>query len=597
MPGHRRRKSRKGSGSSKASTPPRRSLRLEDAARSAARTTTTEAREVRGSGHVGGSDPTRARESLAPATPTMGSGAQGASLAAALRREDTVTTPVPSLVGTSRSRSPNQTLIPRYAIRITMSTVDEDRRQGILPTYLWNEPLIRDLIQAWIYPTVTEVVAITEVTAYLFFGDRDLGEGLRESQALQVVEALRRDGRWVGRNVKCDAVHMLVEEAIEQLRGYPRPLGDGPPEPNTNENANVRQAHRARRRSRERGGVESDVESEYSDLSYSTVTSRATRDSRTGRKPANAGRLGRINIPKFGDEDSKGVSYRSWRSDVLRYCREEYNSTAVLAEVIASLRGPPGEYIRTLDNVDDIPTLVSVLDDYFGLPTCYDKLMTELHQMKQRDNEEVAAYGLRVATQVNVIKRTCPGRLGTEAQAEATLRDRFYNGIHERLRTRLIFMMKMGANLDYSEMMTLAREEESRIKTVLAERKATERAPGPARPRSTFQYKSTKGSATAQVRKVDVDPELDLLDEDLGLVSPSAGDAEVEEELDVETINANARKAIGQWEGFHGKCYNCHKTGHLARDCPDNPLNQDRGRTPKTQQESEKSPPKSDKQK
>ena len=475
---------------------------------------------------------------------------------------------------------------PRFAIRINAQEERDFGGRGRLPTYVWNDPLVRDLCSRWLDARVTEAVVLDDEDALVFVGHRERGDGLTEEDAIAATRALEGEKTWVTLPSIVEARHVTLEEAQQAIllavqRDRENPMNNQPlhrslgsrSEGNTNRNARTRQLSPRQ--------TESDLESlddrstERSFATYSYTTERSSRNSRRSRQ-ANDGRPGRIFIPKFGDDSAGTVSYHAWRSDVMRYVESgRHGDAAIMSELINSLRGPPGEYVRSLPHTPTVRALIRILDDYYGFTLSFDHLYGELFAMHQGSNENVGDFAMRIDTHLNLIEQRCPGRLGTYEQTQETLRERFYERVIAPIRYRLDHKFDTdGRPPTFRELVNLARRAEDRHKMVKAKEKenknrSAESDAPKGKPRSVFPYNKAKvqvRAATVSESSPTPEPESE----------PSPSEAQPESQPEVEDdddapeiadVLTLTMKAIRREEKRSGRCFNCNEEGHFYREC------------------------------
>ena len=109
--------------------------------------------------------------------------------------------------------------------------------------------------------------------------------------------------------------------------------------------------------------------------------------------------------------------------------------------IFGSLQGYPGKWARSLPGGMNISLndLLRCMDRTFGNVCDYDSMIQSLYEIRQKENETVKEYMLRVHEAVAVVKRAYPDQVLNER--EGLRRDRFYYGLTPNLRDALSFAM------------------------------------------------------------------------------------------------------------------------------------------------------------
>ena len=480
----------------------------------------------------------------------------------------------------------------RYAVAVYVRTRTRECALGHLPRHTWTIPIIRDMLQPQTIQEITEIVPLRDGDVIVFAGERDRRRGFTLPEAVVAAEAYKGETLWVGRPVTIDTRIFTLEEAAREIERSLVPLENPfpweffqvpPPHMrippmglryNLNNHANQAQLEREPRR-----------EDRYEpDFEIGSVLSESS--DATSRTATQGGRLGKIHINKFGDKDVDAISYRAWRADVVR-CRDSgHNRVALLSEVVHSLVGSPGSYVRSLGTDFDLDQLLEKLDEYFGLATSNDTLHSTFFLMSQRPDEKVGAFGLRLETHLNVLQRKCPGSLGTPEEANQVLRDRFFNGVHERLRSKLIHKVDRDNPAPYGDLVAFAREEEEHYEAKKLYASKTDSSVN-GKGRSTLPYKKYKDGVNAQVKAVQmVAPAPDEDEEEDDEDNARGNDSSLDELLSTSDVSSEnwetiITKVTQNVEASMKRCWTCGSPDHLSNKCPDNPrsLNYKGGRT------------------
>ena len=90
----------------------------------------------------------------------------------------------------------------------------------------------------------------------------------------------------------------------------------------------------------------------------------------------------KINLPIFKDEDAKdGVTYQSWRWDLMVYQHVGCRDHTLLPYVIRSLQGYPGELVWSSGTDITLDDVLTILDKHYNNVKALDVLNQELFQL------------------------------------------------------------------------------------------------------------------------------------------------------------------------------------------------------------------------
>ena len=122
------------------------------------------------------------------------------------------------------------------------------------------------------------------------------------------------------------------------------------------------------------------------------------------------------------------VTYEIWCFDVQGWL-DQYDEVSMHPHIFGSLQGYPGKWARSLPGGMNISLndLLRCMDRTFGNVHDYDSMIRSLYKIRQKENETVEEYMLRVHEAVAVVKCTYPNQVLNEG--EGLRRDRFYYGL------------------------------------------------------------------------------------------------------------------------------------------------------------------------
>ena len=123
-----------------------------------------------------------------------------------------------------------------------------------------------------------------------------------------------------------------------------------------------------------------------------------------------------------------------------------------------SLRGTPGELVRSLGSFASVATILRALEGKYGAVAPLDVMMKKLFGMSQGKTESVTNYAVRIESTLATIQRDHPN-LVDPAYMEASGRDRFFQGLKKTYRDSLRYMYDTGA--PYEAILKAARKAEA----------------------------------------------------------------------------------------------------------------------------------------
>ena len=123
-----------------------------------------------------------------------------------------------------------------------------------------------------------------------------------------------------------------------------------------------------------------------------------------------------------------------------------------------SLRGTPGELVRSLGSDASVATILKALQGKYGAVAPLDVMMKKLFGISQGKTESVTNYAIRVESTLANIQRDHP-RLVDPAYMESSGRDRFFQGLKKTYRDSLRYLYDTGGS--YEAIVNAARKAEA----------------------------------------------------------------------------------------------------------------------------------------
>ena len=117
----------------------------------------------------------------------------------------------------------------------------------------------------------------------------------------------------------------------------------------------------------------------------------------------------KINLPVFKDEDAKdGVTYQSWKWDLMVYHHAGCRDCTLLLYAIWSLEGYPGELVQSLGMDITLDDVLTILDEHYNNVKALDALNQELFQLQMADKETVSDWGICLSRHLQVLAASSP---------------------------------------------------------------------------------------------------------------------------------------------------------------------------------------------
>ena len=123
-----------------------------------------------------------------------------------------------------------------------------------------------------------------------------------------------------------------------------------------------------------------------------------------------------------------------------------------------SLRGTPGELVRSLGPLASVDVILRALEGKYGAVAPLDVMMKKLFGMSQGKTESVTNYAVRIESTLANIRRDHPHHVDP-AYMESSGRDRFFQGLKKTYRDSLRYLYDTGAT--YEVILRAARKAEA----------------------------------------------------------------------------------------------------------------------------------------
>jgi hypothetical protein len=159
--------------------------------------------------------------------------------------------------------------------------------------------------------------------------------------------------------------------------------------------------------------------------------------------------------------DEKDWSYFSWRSDVERLRQQNVKPQRLLEAVLYSLKGRAGELARLSDGT--IEGILKRLDKSYGNVLTFPAMQSYFHNIKQRNNESVVDYDIRLETARLTLLTKYPNEAQAAGIQKEIPRGTFYNGLTPELQSQLGYLRDQPGE-GYEILYERARELEQCIK-------------------------------------------------------------------------------------------------------------------------------------
>lgn len=138
-----------------------------------------------------------------------------------------------------------------------------------------------------------------------------------------------------------------------------------------------------------------------------------------------------IRISIFSGDGKGETSYELWRYEVMCLMREGHSKESILMAIRRSLKGEPANILMRLGSVDIIEEILHKFDSIYGNVMEAEDILAEFYSAKQRDDENCAAWSVRLEDLVT--KAVRKGKVSPTLTNDM-LRTMFYKGLRADLK-------------------------------------------------------------------------------------------------------------------------------------------------------------------
>lgn len=138
-----------------------------------------------------------------------------------------------------------------------------------------------------------------------------------------------------------------------------------------------------------------------------------------------------IRISIFSGDGKGETSYELWRYEVMCLMREGHSKESILMAIRRSLKGEPANILMRLGSIDIIEEILHKFDSIYGNVMEAEDILAEFYSAKQRDDENCAAWSVRLEDLVT--KAVRKGKVSPTLTNDM-LRTMFYKGLREDLK-------------------------------------------------------------------------------------------------------------------------------------------------------------------
>lgn len=319
---------------------------------------------------------------------------------------------------------------------------------------------------------------------------------------------------------------------------------------------------------------------EYLDSQDEVRGETGTETPRRVQGAAEAGRL-RLSVTFSGDETAKGdCKYDLWRYEVDCLIQDGTHSEETLRHVIRrSLKGDAAHVLKRMRANPSVPKILEKFDTVYGIVETGEESLSEFYSARQRDTEDVSAWGCRLE---ELLDRAVNAGVVRDRDTDEMLRKRFWAGL--RLRLKEASRHKFDTITDFDRLRVVVRsiaqeykQEEELQGTQLKEVKKTAKMATAKEEDESKSYKELKGMVCKLASSVEA-IQVQLKGMQQGQTPSTQATMETPKEKKQEEKPTAERKPFACFncgDPTHPKsecpllpeCYKCHKRGHVQKYC------------------------------
>ena len=153
-----------------------------------------------------------------------------------------------------------------------------------------------------------------------------------------------------------------------------------------------------------------------------------------------------LRIPNFSGTippPKNEATFTQWSYEV-KEALDRFPENTVRNWILRSVRGSAADSIRSLGPRASVAAILHKLETMHGTVAPFDVMMRRLFNLVQGKTESVSTFATRLETAMANIQSNHPGRL-TRASIEASMRDRFYQGLKKSYKEPLRYLYDAGS--------------------------------------------------------------------------------------------------------------------------------------------------------